>query len=640
MKLRMVILIAGLCLLCGRLSAQAVAAAPADPKTAQAGRKSGTIGVVLQMSKNQSPADADKPPVATLVIEKVMDEGPSDKAGLKPGDAIYSLDGKVLANADDLQSALKASAIGSTVKLGYVRLGRPFEADVTIADRETLYSDWYSKRAAQGDADAEFSLGAMYYMGYGKPQDFNLAHLWYSKAAEQGQPRALFQLGNLYWEGKGVPKDFQQALNWWTKAAEAGDPEAQDNVGLVYDRGKEMPQDYKVAAQWYLKAAQQGNARAEIHLAFLYYQGNGVAQDYKQALQWYTKAADRGYSPAQFSLGGMYEAGQGTAKDIDHALSLFKQAADQGNTQALNYLGDMYATGRGVPRDFQQARTWYSKASDLGDANAKTALSKLDKDEAQAAEQKLRDEEQARMQAQAARAAELEAQKRAEERKQAKLAAEQRFLKDAPEIRKLDEGNNISIEGIATGESFDTVSRNLTQHGFTPIYDGTTDPDYKRNIVGRCRTDDRTAGGGMFIVECGTQSPVSNKPDYPHDPKVAGLLLTFVRDLDSRLVLMEFNYKPPDRYSTFTVQTLHSFFGRPIGHSRDKFKTTSLWGIGKPIYCAQFLAAAERERAEGDPWRPGGWERDIELTIPNDSPVLSGVNVSDFQPIERKECGY
>lgn len=58
--------------------------------------------------------------------------------------------------------------------------------------------------AAQGNADAQFWLGRMYYYGQVLPQDFKLAAMWYQRAAAQGQLKAMNNLGNLYRTGEGV----------------------------------------------------------------------------------------------------------------------------------------------------------------------------------------------------------------------------------------------------------------------------------------------------------------------------------------------------------------------------------------------------------------------------------------------------
>lgn len=45
--------------------------------------------------------------------------------------------------------------------------------------------------AAQGDPDAEYALGYMFYYGRGTPRDEDSARLWIGKAAAQGQPQAI-----------------------------------------------------------------------------------------------------------------------------------------------------------------------------------------------------------------------------------------------------------------------------------------------------------------------------------------------------------------------------------------------------------------------------------------------------------------
>lgn len=45
--------------------------------------------------------------------------------------------------------------------------------------------------AEQGDPDAEYALGYMYYYGKGTPRDEQAARMWIQKAAAQGQPQAV-----------------------------------------------------------------------------------------------------------------------------------------------------------------------------------------------------------------------------------------------------------------------------------------------------------------------------------------------------------------------------------------------------------------------------------------------------------------
>jgi len=68
------------------------------------------------------------------------------------------------------------------------------------------------KAANQGYAIAQFSLGAMYDIGEGVPQDNYSALEWYSAAALQGSAAAQYNLGFLYQHGRGVQLD--NTLAW------------------------------------------------------------------------------------------------------------------------------------------------------------------------------------------------------------------------------------------------------------------------------------------------------------------------------------------------------------------------------------------------------------------------------------------
>lgn len=46
------------------------------------------------------------------------------------------------------------------------------------------------------------------------PQDAAQAVVWYRKAAEQGNAGAQFALGAMYATGQGTPQDYQQAYAW------------------------------------------------------------------------------------------------------------------------------------------------------------------------------------------------------------------------------------------------------------------------------------------------------------------------------------------------------------------------------------------------------------------------------------------
>jgi hypothetical protein len=294
---------------------------------------------------------------------------------MKKGDTILSLDSKSVANLSDLQGVMVGLAVGSTIKVGYLRDGQRLETEATLAEKTKLYADWYDARAQRGDSEAEFALGLLYFRGEGKPKDTSLAFEWVSKAAVQGEVRAQEEIGALYSEGIGAPKDESKAVEWWLKAAQQGSSGAEDSLGNAYRLGRGVTSDKKQAFFWYSKAANLGLPSAQFHLAFFYFQGvAGVPQDYSQAAMWYRKAADQGYAAAQFSLGGMYESGQGVSKDMDEALTLFRKAADQGYTLAQVYLANIYATGVGAAKNQVLALSYFQSAASHGNAEAQNGL--------------------------------------------------------------------------------------------------------------------------------------------------------------------------------------------------------------------------------------------------------------------------
>jgi uncharacterized protein len=59
----------------------------------------------------------------------------------------------------------------------------------------------------------------LYSLGHGVPQDYAEALPWYRKAAEQGDANAQFNLGAMYAQGHGVPRDNVEAHMWLSLAA-------------------------------------------------------------------------------------------------------------------------------------------------------------------------------------------------------------------------------------------------------------------------------------------------------------------------------------------------------------------------------------------------------------------------------------
>ncbi|MEO5348244.1 MAG: sel1 repeat family protein [Magnetococcus sp. YQC-3] len=152
--------------------------------------------------------------------------------------------------------------------------------------------------AANGNADAQFNLGWMYYNGKGVKQSYQEAGKWLRKAADQGDVSAQYVLGWMCEQGRGLPQDYREAAKWFRKAAEQGDARSQYKLGTMYERGIGVPQDYQEAVKWFRKDADQGIARGQFKLGVMYERGHGVPQDYVQAHMWSSLAASQGSKDA------------------------------------------------------------------------------------------------------------------------------------------------------------------------------------------------------------------------------------------------------------------------------------------------------------------------------------------------------
>jgi len=74
--------------------------------------------------------------------------------------------------------------------------------------------------ANQGDLDAQYNLGVIYYSGIGVSCDFQEALIWFRKAAEQGNVDGQVGIAAMLYKGEGTRQDFEEAATWLRRAAD------------------------------------------------------------------------------------------------------------------------------------------------------------------------------------------------------------------------------------------------------------------------------------------------------------------------------------------------------------------------------------------------------------------------------------
>jgi serine protease Do len=100
-----------------------------------------------------------------VLVQEVRPGGPADKAGIKPGDVINSIDGHAVKDGNELVDEIASRRPGSTARLGYLRDGKQGDTTVTIGDRDKVFAEQASNQSEsapgnEGDA-AESKLGVV-----------------------------------------------------------------------------------------------------------------------------------------------------------------------------------------------------------------------------------------------------------------------------------------------------------------------------------------------------------------------------------------------------------------------------------------------------------------------------------------------
>lgn len=309
-------------------------------------------------------------------------------------------------------------------------------APAPSTERRTEETNALKKRAANGDAEAQYELGNAYRLGSGVEKSYSEAFRWFMAAARQNHARAQFHLGLMFLTGKGAPKDPAQAVRWMNRAADQNQRNALYRMGQFAETGIGMAKDRKQALAWYrramdqghpkareafirlggtvdvaghghdhnddgpsyaphnqqtrqnaavpsnnddlLRAAKAGDARAQYHLARRYATGeNGMPRDMKQATFWVRKAANADFPPAQYQLAKMFLTGDGMPRDPQTGARWMERAATFGVAEAQYAMGQLFEMGMGVPRNMRGALLWYNKAAKQGHRQAARAMNEL-----------------------------------------------------------------------------------------------------------------------------------------------------------------------------------------------------------------------------------------------------------------------
>lgn len=84
-----------------------------------------------------------------VFVQDVAEGGPAEKAGLKPGDVIVSVNGKPIHDGTELVNIVTATPVGSSLDLGVLRNGQHMDYKVTVGDLAQIFPDRFGNAGDQ-----------------------------------------------------------------------------------------------------------------------------------------------------------------------------------------------------------------------------------------------------------------------------------------------------------------------------------------------------------------------------------------------------------------------------------------------------------------------------------------------------------
>jgi serine protease Do len=120
----------------------------------------GMIGVTIQPVTSDIASSLGLSQVRGALVNSVQTGSPADKAGIRRGDVITSVNGAAVKDSNDLRNDVAQMAPGSTAKLTVVRDGKEQTLNVTLAERKAAGSGRGEEGGANNaDRSGGFGMG-------------------------------------------------------------------------------------------------------------------------------------------------------------------------------------------------------------------------------------------------------------------------------------------------------------------------------------------------------------------------------------------------------------------------------------------------------------------------------------------------
>lgn len=151
----------------------------------------------------------------------------------------------------------------------------------------------------------------------------------YIISARQGNDDANFELGKIYYLNKYKQRDLKKASNYFKKASDYNHIKAKYNLAIIYSQKNFSEHNYKKAYKLFLSLSNQNYANAQYMVGIYLLHGLGIDKDYSLAQKWLEEAYFKNdYKKAACGIAYIYANGLGVIQNLGRARKLSEPYVD------------------------------------------------------------------------------------------------------------------------------------------------------------------------------------------------------------------------------------------------------------------------------------------------------------------------
>lgn len=145
----------------------------------------------------------------------------------------------------------------------------------------------------------------------------------YKISAREGNDEANFQLGKIYYLQKYKKRDLTKAYTYFKKASDYEHTKAKYNLAVIYSLKTFKKHSYKQSYKLFYDLAKQDYPKAQYKVGIYLLYGLGIEKDYSMAKSWLERSYFvHGYDRASCAIASIYANGLGVIQNLGRARNL------------------------------------------------------------------------------------------------------------------------------------------------------------------------------------------------------------------------------------------------------------------------------------------------------------------------------